>query len=64
MLLQVGLIAVVADLLYESQFASLIRIGAKLLADGGTLQHMLVDSDGVEKLVSVDKLFLERFFTV
>ena len=50
MLLQlwVGLIAVVADLLDEAYLSSLIRVRAKLLAYRGTLQQVLVDSDGVE----------------
>ena len=64
LLLQVGLVAVVADLLDEPQLASLICVGAGLLAHCGALQQLLVDSNGAEELISVDQPLLEGFFPI
>ena len=64
LLLRVALVAVIADLLDEPQLASLICVGAGLLAYGGALQQLLVDSNGAEELISVDQPLLEGFFTI
>ena len=64
LLLWVGLVAVIADLLDEPQFASLICVRAELLAYRGALQQLLVDSNGVEELIPVDEPLLEGFFAI
>ena len=64
LLLEVGLVAIIADLLYEAQLASLICIGAELLTDRCAFQQMLVDPDRVQELVPIDQFLLQGLFAI
>ena len=64
LLLDVRLIAIIADLLDEPKLTSLICVSTELLAYCGALQQLLVDSNGVEELISINQTLLKRFFTI